>query len=185
MMPERTHTTRDGVPFAVREATADDAEQLLAGAEAVIAERLDVLITRPEEFSISVEEERRWIQGHADADNSVLLVAVLADDIVGWASLRGSTRTRTRHTAELGITVARPWRGQGIGTAMMLGLIDWATDNPVLVKVKLGAIATNRRAIGLYRRLGFVEEGQLPREFRRADGTFLDGVLMYRFVERT
>jgi RimJ/RimL family protein N-acetyltransferase len=67
----------------------------------------------------------------------------------------------------------------------MRNLIGWATENPVLVKVKLGAIVTNLRAIELYRRLGFVEEGQLPREFGRSDGTYLDGVLMYRFVEHT
>jgi ribosomal protein S18 acetylase RimI-like enzyme len=49
----------------------------------------------------------------------------------------------------------------------------------------LSAVATNQRAIKRYRRLGFVEEGQLPREYRRADGTFLDGVLMFRFVKST
>jgi hypothetical protein len=102
------HATTDGVPFVVREATAGDAEELLAEAKAAIEERLDSLITRPEDFSISVDEERRWIQGFSGSDNSVLLVAVQADEIVGWASLQGGTRLRTRHTAELGITVASP-----------------------------------------------------------------------------
>jgi RimJ/RimL family protein N-acetyltransferase len=178
-------SSKDGLPFMVREATAADAESLLEGARAVMAERLDYLITQPEEFSTTFEEECDWIQGFADADNSVLLVAVQAGELVGWVSLRGGARLRTRHTARLGITVARNWRERGIGTALLLTVMDWAAKNPVIEKVKLGTVATNCRALNLYRKLGFVEEGRPPREFKKADGTYLDSVEMYRFVVGT
>lgn len=44
-------TTRDGIPFVVREATPDDAERLLAGVRQVVAERLPGIVTQPEEFT--------------------------------------------------------------------------------------------------------------------------------------
>ena len=42
--------TGDGVPFVVREAVSDDAEQLLAVAHAVIDERLEGIIFQPDEM---------------------------------------------------------------------------------------------------------------------------------------
>jgi len=174
--------TKDGKGFVVREARVCDAGQLLAGAKAAMAEGLDYLITQPEEFTIGVDEERKWIQSFIDAENSHLFVAEHKADIIGWASLQGDTRLRTRHTALLGITVTRLWRARGVGTALMETALDWATENRFIDKVKLEAIATNKPALHLYRKLGFLEEGRLLHEFKKADGTYLDGVLMYRFV---
>ncbi len=178
----RQFVTKDGQGFVVREARVRDAERLLAGARAAMAERLDYLITQPEELTIGIDEEKSWIQGFIDKENSALFVAEQEADIIGWASLRGGTRLRTRHTALLGITVAQPWRARGVGTSLIETALDWAAENPVIDKVKLEVVATNRLALALYRNLGFLEEGRLPHEFKKADGTYLDGVLMYRFV---
>ncbi len=78
--------------------------------------------------------------------------------------------------------MARPWHARGVGTALIETALDWATENRVIDKVKLEAVATNRHALALYRNLGFLEEGRLLHEFKKADGAYLDGVLMYRFV---
>jgi len=43
--------------------------------------------------------------------------------------------------------------------------------------------ATNRPAIGLYKQLGFAEEGRQVRGIKMADGKYIDGVLMYKFVK--
>lgn len=61
-------------------------------------------------------------------------------------------------------------------------LLDLAAANPVIEKVKLGIIANNARALHLYRKFGFLEEGRLQRECKKGDGTCLDDVLMARFV---
>jgi ribosomal protein S18 acetylase RimI-like enzyme len=174
--------TKDGLAFVVHEAMPEDAPQLLVRHKAAIEERLDSLITRPEEVALSVEQERAWIGKHADADNSVLLVAEKAGKIIGWAGLQGGKRIRTRHTALLHITVARRWRGRGIGTALMEVLLAWAAKNPTVEKVKLAVVASNHRALKLYHKLGFQQEGFQPREYKKADGTYLDNLLMYRLV---
>jgi ribosomal protein S18 acetylase RimI-like enzyme len=182
MNTRRQLVTRNGVSFVVREAVPGDAEQLVTGHRAAIEERSDFTITQPEDATLTVERERLWIQEQAAAENSILLVAEREQTIIGWAILRGGRRLRTRHTGLLGITVARPWRDRGVGTALMETLLDWAADNPTVEKVKLGVVASNERALHLYRRLGFVEEGRQPREYKKADGSYLENVLMCRFV---
>ena len=176
-------TTKDGVGFVVRQAVPADAEMLLAAVGAVLDERLDSVITRREEFQITVDEERTWINRHNEADNSAIVVAEHQGQIVGWAELRGGNRQRTRHTALLGITVARPWRERGVGTALMKVLIEWASQNPIVAKIKLGVVATNEQGLALYNKMCFVQGGQQPREFKKEDGTYLDNIQMYLFVD--
>jgi ribosomal protein S18 acetylase RimI-like enzyme len=38
------------------------------------------------------------------------------------------------------------------------------------------------KAMGLYRKLGFVEEGRRPRELKLGPEHYIDEILMYRFV---
>jgi ribosomal protein S18 acetylase RimI-like enzyme len=174
--------TKDGLPFVVREAVPGDAEQLLAGTRGVFEERLDHLITEPDEFTITLDQERAWIQKYLDADNSILLVAEQAGEIIGWVDLRGNRRRRMRHTGLLGITVVEPWRNRGVGAALLQTLISWATSNPILEKLKLGVMEDNKPALALYRKMGFEEEGRQVREYRKADGTYFNDILMARFV---
>jgi RimJ/RimL family protein N-acetyltransferase len=70
----------------------------------------------------------------------------------------------------------------GIGTALLQTLIDWAEANPLIEKIGMAVFANNERAIRLYRKLGFVEEGRRPREMKLGPGWYVDDVLMYRFV---
>jgi ribosomal protein S18 acetylase RimI-like enzyme len=180
-MPE-AFRTKDGTGFVVRQAVPEDAEMLLAAARTVLDEDLDANITRSEEFQITVDQERTWIKKHTEADNSALFVAEHRGQIVGWVVLRGGDRQRTRHTGLLGITVVRPWRERGVGTALMQVLIEWAGRNRVVEKIKLGVVDTNERGLALYRKMGFIEEGRQPREFKKEDGAYLDNVQMYLFV---
>jgi ribosomal protein S18 acetylase RimI-like enzyme len=182
MNTHRQYVTKDSVPFVVREAVPNDAEQLLAGHRAASEERSDFTITQPEDNAPTVERERLWIQEQATTQNSILLVAEQGETIIGWAILRGGRRLRTRHTGLLGITVLRPWRDRGVGTALMETLLAWAAENPIVEKVKLGVVASNERALHVYRKLGFVEEGRQPHEYKKPDGSYLENVLMYRLL---
>lgn len=79
--------------------------------------------------------------------------------------------------------MARPWRGRGVGTALLEALLRWATANPLVEKVCLEAFATNARGIRLYKKLGFVEEGLRHKDIRRGPGHYVDTVAMYRLVK--
>jgi RimJ/RimL family protein N-acetyltransferase len=73
--------------------------------------------------------------------------------------------------------VERAWRGRGVGTRLVEAAIEWARERG-LHKLTLSVFPHNTAAIGLYRKLGFVEEGRLARHIRRANGELWDLVEM-------
>jgi putative acetyltransferase len=64
-------------------------------------------------------------------------------------------------------------RGQGIGTALVLAAADWARERG-LHKLTLGVFPSNDAAIGLYRKLGFADEGLRVKQIRRRNGELWD-----------
>ena len=78
---------------------------------------------------------------------------------------------------EVAMAVARPWRGRGVGSALMQTAVQWAREQG-LHKLSLSVFAHNEAAIGLYRKLGFVEEGRRVQQYRRSSGELWDAVDM-------
>jgi RimJ/RimL family protein N-acetyltransferase len=76
--------------------------------------------------------------------------------------------------------VAEPWRGLGIGGALLEAVAAWGAKNAV-IKLALGVFPENLRAIGFYERHGFVREGLRRAQYDRA-GRYHDEVLMARFL---
>jgi RimJ/RimL family protein N-acetyltransferase len=78
---------------------------------------------------------------------------------------------------EIGMAVARDWRGRGVGSALLAAAIQWARENG-LHKLILGVFPHNVAAIALYRKHGFVEEGRRAKQYRRASGELWDSIEM-------
>jgi RimJ/RimL family protein N-acetyltransferase len=112
-----------------------------------------------------------------------MLVAKSSGRIVGILFLESSSRKRLAHTATLHMSVGKDHRSRGVGTILLQSAIDWAKAHPVIEKLGLAVFSSNTRAIGLYRKLGFVEEGRRPREVKFGPDEYADDVLMYRFVK--
>jgi ribosomal protein S18 acetylase RimI-like enzyme len=74
---------------------------------------------------------------------------------------------------ELGMLVARGWRGRGVGTALVAAAIEWARARG-LHKLTLGVFPRNEAAVALYRKFGFVDEGMRSKHIRRANGELWD-----------
>jgi len=165
----------------VEEARPEDARDLLALHLQVLGEGR-WFITEPHEFRGSVEHKARQTHELHRASNSVFLVARRGGRLLGFLTVQGGVLRRMRHSGKLEIMVHPSARGQGIGRALMAACIDWAVGNPEIRKLGLNVFADNERAIALYRRFGFQEEGHREHEYRMADGTWRDDLLMFRFV---
>jgi RimJ/RimL family protein N-acetyltransferase len=98
---------------------------------------------------------------------------------VAGAELLGSIHIeRSNHGyGELGMAITREWRGRGVGSALMVAVIEWAREQE-LHKLSLGVWPHNAAAIALYRKFGFVEEGRRVKQMRRQSGELWDVVDM-------
>jgi RimJ/RimL family protein N-acetyltransferase len=100
-------------------------------------------------------------------------VAVAGDEIVGSLHVQASPHG----FGELGMSVAREWRGRGVGSALIAAAIEWARERG-LHKLSLGVFAHNEAGIALYRKFGFVEEGRRVKQYRRQSGELWDSIEM-------
>jgi RimJ/RimL family protein N-acetyltransferase len=167
---------KSGEILLIREATGDDASDLLSYVEAISGES-DNLTFGPGEFDITLEQEAQFLAGLQKQDNSIYLVALLDGTIVGSISFMGGRRARTAHTGEFGVSVLKAHWGKGIGTALMEALLKWCRGTGTIRKVNLRVRPDNTGAIQIYRKLGFKEEGRITRDLY-INGVFIDSTIM-------
>jgi ribosomal protein S18 acetylase RimI-like enzyme len=111
---------------------------------------------------------------------SVTVVAEEKGRIAGMARIVPDGESpETSHLGILGIEVRREFRGKGIGRSLLAYALGRCRGR--FESVQLSVIPVNTAAIRLYRRLGFVEHGRLPRAFQRK-GVYHDFILMHRPV---
>ena len=166
-----------GMDVIVREAVPSDAARIITYLQELSEEPDRNIPVGPGEFNMAVEEEEEFIRGHAEADNSILLVAEAGGQIIGVMNITGGRRKALCHAGRLGITVHRDWRGKGIGTRMLEQSIGWAKGSGVLKRIQLEVYARNVDAIRLYERLGFKIEGRHPKAIYQ-QGEYLDEISM-------
>ncbi|MBD2704116.1 GNAT family N-acetyltransferase [Spirosoma sp. BT702] len=79
----------------------------------------------------------------------------------------------------LTIAVHPDFQGKGVGkTLFQAFLTEVQVRFPEVLRIELESRASNQKSIGLYRSLGFVQEGTMLNKTRNADGSFEDSLLM-------
>lgn len=161
--------------LTIRRAHPDDAPAVAAwmADPAVFAQLLQMPYPTAEMW-------RERLAGNKAGGGEVQLVAVRDGQPVGLAGLYEPRAVwRRRHAMGLGISVARQAHGQGVGAALMEALLDHADRWANLMRVELTVFADNARAIALYKRFGFAEEGRM-RQYAWRDGAYADCLGMAR-----
>lgn len=170
-------TTRTGTPGILRNPEPDDAESLLRALQSVVNEGQYLLLS-PGEVDATIEEEVKWLQDFNEAAHDLYLLATVGDSLAGSISLTQSRNFKRRHMALLGMFLVPEWRGQGIGALMLETALNWARQDAMTEKMYLEVFGHNIRAIRLYKKFGFVEEGLQMRHAKTADGEYYNEVLM-------
>lgn len=106
----------------------------------------------------------------------VQFVAVDDGRVVGWCDVNPKTHATLRHSGVLGMGVAAPHRGRGVGATLLRATLDAATARG-LTRIELVVRADNAAAIALYERQGFEFEGRL-RNYLLVDGRAYDALQM-------
>lgn len=176
------HQLKDGTPIEIRSARVEDAEELLYLAKNVFSTS-EYTLTEPKDFTVSVQQERSWIESFVQPVGKVLLLAVGEGGVlVGMIDFQNGDRRKNSHSGVLGMGVRDGWRSKGVGKLLLQSLIHWAENNPHIERMELGVFEPNAVARDLYKSLGFKEEGRKVKLAKMIDGSYVDEILMSRFV---
>lgn len=162
--------------IAIRRARPDDA--------AAIARLMD----EPEVYANLMQmphasedlHRTRIVDSLAPGKTDLLLVAERDGKVVGSAGMHPTgPALRRRHAVVIGLSVIAEAQGQGVGTALMQALCDYADRWLGALRIELTVYVDNAAAIALYRKFGFEMEGR-HRGYALRDGRYADVFAMAR-----
>lgn len=133
------------------------------------------MLTKEDEYKI-VES---WLQNIKQGDKAMLL-AFLGDQLIGCCNVDRNKEDRKRglHVGTLGLSMKKEFREQGIGLSLAKVTIDLAKKTiPGLRLIKLTVYQPNTKAINLYKKLGFVQTGFIPKGLLYK-GSYYDELIM-------
>lgn len=93
----------------------------------------------------------------ASADSTEQDAPAPKETIIGFLTL--NNRPPYPRCVGVGLSIAAPYQDKGYGREAMNWALDWAFRWGDVHRVSIEAFAYNPRAVGLYRSLGFVDEG--------------------------
>jgi RimJ/RimL family protein N-acetyltransferase len=129
-------------------------------------------------YPMTDETERQWIESKMKASTRETLYTIetTAGEYVGEISL--FKIEPVEHNAELGIVIGDKTKwGKGYATEAIELMLGFGFNQLNLNMIYLAVIGFNTKAISLYRRLGFVDEGCLRERVYR-DGVYHDELSM-------
>ncbi|MBQ6059595.1 MAG: GNAT family N-acetyltransferase [Clostridia bacterium] len=160
----------------IEKACADDADKVLRFAKLCGAET-DNLSFGAEGLPLSVEEEARFLASLEHSETGVFYLAKDGEEIVGSASYSVFPRQRMSHRGELGISVRKSHWNQGVGTALMEHILDFAKNVARSEILSLEVRSDQKNAIRLYSKFGFQKIGTF-KGFFKINGQLVDFDLM-------
>ena len=167
--------------FSIRYPAPDDAAAMCRYINELSQEKTFILFQGEE---ITLEFEQGYLESQLkkiDNHMAVQLLAVAGEQIIGISGIEAKGRVES-HIASFGISVARSWRGLGIGSKLMeLVLEETRIQLPAIEIVTLGAFANNATAIRMYEKFGFQECGRLPRGIIHR-GKYVDHLSLYKVL---
>lgn len=163
----------------IRDACLADAE-VLAAAQRAIAQVPGRLASIPSELTDQAFRDR--IDRLSRSDCGTFIVITEDGSVVGHALLDPLKLHVTSHVVDLTIAVHEGHQGHGHGQRLLAHLLDWAKRNPRIERVELRVRSANGRAIALYKKLGFVEEGRMRKRIKIGPGSYLDDIVMALWV---
>ncbi len=109
-------------------------------------------------------------------------VACLGERVVGTYILKPNQPGLGSHVANAGYMVGAEYLGKGVGRAMCEHSLAEARRAGFSAMQFNMVVSTNESAINLWKKLGFVIVGTLPKAFRHQKLGLVDAYVMHRFL---
>lgn len=152
------HAPGSSPPMVIRAAAVDDAEAMVVFLTDLYADpELDTIARRDPPTR---EEERQVIRRANEVGRAFFLLAFAGEEMVGMLDLWAWEQPEGRHCGRLGMSVAKGWRGRGVGRRLIDEAIARAQRWEGFCRVELEVASWNHRGIALYEKAGFRYEGR-------------------------
>jgi len=172
------HVAKNGQEFSIRQPTEEDAADIINYSK-VLFTSTDQVLTTLEEYVVTIENEKIWINDFNKNPNALVLIAELNGKLAGLLFFIANSKRKASHTGEFGLSVHPDFQRIGIGRHLVKALLTWAKENDQIEKVFLNVFATNQGAIKLYTDLGFKIEGRHIKAIKQSTGEYIDVLQMY------
>ncbi len=107
------------------------------------------------------------------------LVAEIDSRVVGQLGLSASSNIRKKHVADFGMGVCSSVLGKGVGSKLLAAAVDLCDNWLNIHRIGIEVYIDNEAAIALYKKFGFVIEGQ-HKDTAFRNGEFVDIYSMAR-----
>lgn len=161
----REGVTANGRPYVIRPSQEADAPGLAALMDAVAGEG-ELIAAVPGDPG-TIEQSTRLVS--IVLEGGLTLTLEVAGVPAGHVMVQRRAGRHHAHVGEIAILVSNAQRGLGLGRILMEMAIEWGRAVG-LAKISLRVFPDNTRAVGLYRSLGFEEEGLARGEVRMPGG---------------
>lgn len=128
---------------------------------------------------VTRKEELRWLSTRLvdiEEGKVIHVLAVGGEEIVGSCDVVRGWSKDTKHRGTLAIMVAKDWRDAGLGKELMKQTLIECVKSGMKI-VELEVLATNKRALHVYQKIGFKITGSTPKGVLR-NGKFIDKIRM-------
>ena len=179
LYPPQTILLQDGRVCTLRSARAEDAQCVIDYMH-IMLDETPYLLRSSADFTLTPAQEAAFFERQNKDPRAIFLLGEIDGAVAGVCNLNPhSDKPRTRHRADLGISVRRDYWRLGLGSAMMGAMIAFARKSG-FEQIELEVVAANRRALRLYVKFGFEVYGTRPHGLRYADGSYADDYLMMK-----
>lgn len=157
----------------------EDLGDFLELINSLVEERADILrsekVTREEEIDFMA-----MVLSRLEKDETFFLVAEVDGKVVAVSEVNRRSGYES-HVGVIGIAIRSGYRDLGIGRKMMKTL-EMQARRMRLKVLTLTTFATNKRAIHVYQKVGFVQTGTIPKKHFK-DGKYVDEIIMAKLLE--
>lgn len=175
----RSFFAKDGRKVVLRTPKWEDLDDFLEIINSLVDEGADILRTE----RVSREEEIDFLSkvlSRLEKDEMFYLVAEVDGKVVAVSEIskRGGYE---KHVGVIGIAIRNGFRDLGIGIEIMKALVEQAQKMGLKV-LTLSAFATNKPAIHVYEKVGFVQTGTIPKKHFK-EGKYIDEIILTKVLE--
>lgn len=176
-------TTKQGQALVLRYPTMQDVQIMRDYINSISRERTYISFQGEQ---LTMHEEREFVVHKTKQirkKTAVQLLAFVDGQLAGISGIEMQGFAMS-HVGGFGISVAKEFRGVGIGQILMEQVLEQAKKNiPQLKIVTLEVFENNDIAVTLYKKMGFNKFGNLPRGVKHK-GRYVGHVYMYKEIRK-